>query len=334
MTAYHYGYARVSTTAQDLTRQLDYLNGQGVPDERIYADKRTGTDFEREGLADVLAQLRPGDVLHLASLDRLGRSLLKMVAMYKHITEDLKAHIVAGGALPVDTRNGNAELAVLLLAFISEVELIFQRERRASARASRESRGVKWGRPATVDREAVLSDFANGLSVRQVRERHGISRAHAFRIKAEGKNGPDVRDGLEAREPDGPAASPDLEVTDGPEGEWPGQMAVPVAEPEPEPVRERTAIVVMPGVLADHLTEDGTAPMEEGTATRKALTQAETIRRGKGYSLRVLAPISVHRELLSLAWPLAGGERSESTPAERKAYRTYADRIEEAAKAF
>lgn len=313
MTGYHYGYARVSTTAQDLTRQLDYLNGQGVPDERIYADKRTGTDFEREGLADVLAQLRPGDVLHLASLDRLGRSLLKMVAMHKHITEELKAHIVAGGALPVDTRNGNADLAVTMLAFISEVELIFQRERRASARASRESRGVKWGRPATVDREAVLSDFSDGMTVREVRERHGISRAHAFRIKAEGRNGQEVRDEPEVREPE-PA-------------EW-------TPDPTPDPTPEEATITVMPGILANHLTEDGTAPMGEGTATRKALTQAETIRRGKGYSLRVLAPISVHRELLELAQPLAGGENSEATPAERKAYRVYADRIEEAAKAL
>lgn len=187
-TAYHYGYARVSTTAQDLTRQLDWLTAQGVPTDRVYADKRTGTDFEREGLAAVLAALRPGDVLHVASLDRLGRSLLKMVGLFNEL-HSKGIHVVAGGALPIDTRNGSAELAVLLLAFISEVELIFQRERRASARASKEARGVSWGRPRVSDYEEVRESFAEGLTVRQVMERHGISRATAFRIKSQNSDG-------------------------------------------------------------------------------------------------------------------------------------------------
>lgn len=84
MTTYEYGYARVSTTAQDLKRQLDWLASQGVPTERIYADKKTGTDFEREGLADVLSQLRSGDVLKVASWTGLGapctRCLLSLLS--------------------------------------------------------------------------------------------------------------------------------------------------------------------------------------------------------------------------------------------------------------
>ncbi|MFI8371100.1 recombinase family protein [Streptomyces sp. NPDC085466] len=188
MTAYEYGYARVSTTAQDLKRQLDWLAAQGVPMERIYADKKTGTDFEREGLASVLAQLRSGDVLYVASLDRLGRTMHKVLALVAELRAQ-GIHLVIGGAMAIDTRVGGpaTDMALLMLGTFAEMELIFQRERRASARASRESSGKTWGRPREIDRAAVLEDLSAGLSVLKVAAKHGIGRATVFRIKAEGK---------------------------------------------------------------------------------------------------------------------------------------------------
>ncbi|MFH8716232.1 recombinase family protein [Streptomyces zaomyceticus] len=188
MTAYEYGYARVSTTAQDLKRQLDWLAAQGVPVERIYADKKTGTDFEREGLGSVLSQLRSGDVLYVASLDRLGRTMHKVLALIA----DLRAegvHLVIGGAMTIDTRVGGpaTDMALLMLGTFAEMELIFQRERRASARASREANGKTWGRPREIDRAAVLEDLGSGMSVMKVAAKHGIGRATVFRIKAEAK---------------------------------------------------------------------------------------------------------------------------------------------------
>ncbi|TQE26416.1 recombinase family protein [Streptomyces ipomoeae] len=189
MTAYEYGYARVSTTAQDLKRQLDWLEAQGVPAERIYADKRTGSDFEREGLADVLSQLRSGDVLYVASLDRLGRTMHKVLALVAELREK-GVHLVIGGAMTIDTRVGGpaTDMALLMLGTFAEMELIFQRERRASARASRESSGKSWGRPREIDRSAVLADLNDGMSVMKVAAKHGIGRATVFRIKGEAKS--------------------------------------------------------------------------------------------------------------------------------------------------
>ncbi|MGK3943171.1 recombinase family protein [Streptomyces caeruleatus] len=188
MTAYEYGYARVSTKAQDLKRQLDWLASQGVPTERIYADKKTGTDFEREGLASVLSQLRSGDVLYVASLDRLGRTMHKVLALVAELREK-GIHLVIGGALAVDTRNPGpaTDMALLMIGTFAEMELIHQRERRASARASREASGKTWGRPREIDRTAVLEDLSDGMSVMKVAAKHGIGRATVFRIKAEAK---------------------------------------------------------------------------------------------------------------------------------------------------
>ncbi|MFG2296440.1 recombinase family protein [Streptomyces sp. NPDC048603] len=220
--AYLYGYARVSTQAQDLTRQIDRLSAFGVTAENLYVDKRTGTDFEREGLADVLSRLRPGDILALDSLDRLGRTAHKMGEVARKLLADGVHLVVLAGALPFDSRTSGTQtqMALATLSFLAEVELIYQRERRASARASRETRGKTWGRPREVDRAAVLADLDAGLSANKTAAKHGIGRATVFRIKAE------------ARTAAGAAAPvvPEVELveTDGPGGEWPGQYAVPL----------------------------------------------------------------------------------------------------------
>ena len=69
------GYARVSSTGQNLDRQILALR-KYVPEENIVVDKQSGKDLERPGyqaLKGVLG-LRPGDILYIKSLDRLSRN--------------------------------------------------------------------------------------------------------------------------------------------------------------------------------------------------------------------------------------------------------------------
>ncbi len=65
------GYARVSTVEQTLALQEDALRAAGC--ERLFTDTLSGAKAERPGLAQALAFLRPGDVLVVWRLDRLGR---------------------------------------------------------------------------------------------------------------------------------------------------------------------------------------------------------------------------------------------------------------------
>lgn len=70
------GYARCSTTAQDLTAQRDALLALGVAAKRIYVDHGlTGANRERPGLREALAACRDGDTLVVSKLDRLARSV-------------------------------------------------------------------------------------------------------------------------------------------------------------------------------------------------------------------------------------------------------------------
>lgn len=81
----------------------------------------------------------------------------------------------------------------------------------------------------------------------------------------------------------------------------------------------------LPGTVADHLEE-----MSLDADERKAYTDGVATRHGRGWSLKLTAPLEVHDSLLLRCWVLAGGRGIESSPAERAAYRIYANRIEQA----
>lgn len=71
------GYARKSTQDQKLDLQIDALKESGC--EKIFSDSASGAQDDREGLRDALGALKPGDILIVWRLDRLGRSLQHLV---------------------------------------------------------------------------------------------------------------------------------------------------------------------------------------------------------------------------------------------------------------
>ena len=69
-----YGYARVSTTGQNLARQMDGLHAAGITDAQIFADKMSGKDFERPEWQSLIRKAKAGDLIVVTSLDRFGRN--------------------------------------------------------------------------------------------------------------------------------------------------------------------------------------------------------------------------------------------------------------------
>ena len=70
-----YGYIRVSSTDQNEDRQRIALFEKGVPPQNQYMDKQSGKDFNRPQYKKLVRRLKPGDLLYILSIDRLGRDL-------------------------------------------------------------------------------------------------------------------------------------------------------------------------------------------------------------------------------------------------------------------
>ena len=79
------GYARVSTTEQDLALQTDALLLAGCKKEFIFVDKASGAKEQRPGLDKCLQQLKAGDTLLVWRLDRLGRSMPQFVSLIEEL---------------------------------------------------------------------------------------------------------------------------------------------------------------------------------------------------------------------------------------------------------
>ena len=181
------GYARVSTTKQDLDRQLDALDRDGIPTERIYVDKRSGATTERPGLRALLGYARDGDVVVIHTLDRLGRTVRDTLNLIHDLSErgvgvrNLADPIRVGSSAPDDPM---AQLAVVLLALFAQMERTYALERAAHARAVATAKGRRVGRPSVVDPNKLawavhLRD--GGDSIAEIVTKTGIARTTLYR---------------------------------------------------------------------------------------------------------------------------------------------------------
>ena len=189
-----WGYARVSTKKQDLHRQIHALTAYGIPvdpigdGQRLYVDKLTGKNLNRQGWLELRPRLRSGDVLVLSELDRLGRSQTEMLQLCNELTA-MGVHVnIMGGPIPFDTRKPDpaTEMAKALLLFLGQVELIYKQERVASARES----GKTAHRPRKLTpqvEEELAGEFCSEVPVADLAVKYGVSRATVYRIAREHK---------------------------------------------------------------------------------------------------------------------------------------------------
>ncbi|MFI2373203.1 recombinase family protein [Streptomyces sp. NPDC018833] len=178
-------YARVSTTKQSLERQLDALGAAGIPDERIYVDKKSGATVERPGLTDLLAYARPGDTIVVHTLDRLGRNLREVLNLVHDLNEKHIGVRSLADPLPINTADeGIGRVAFLLLALFAEMERTFTAERAAHARAVAEAAGRRIGRPVAHPAEKI--EYARllkqqGSSLGEIAAKTGIPKTSLHR---------------------------------------------------------------------------------------------------------------------------------------------------------
>lgn len=179
-----YGYARVSATDQNLDRQLHILEvNEGINRKNIYCDKASGKNFDRPKWQKLLKKLKPGDLLVIVSLDRLGRNYQEMGDMWRKLTKELKVDVKVYDMPLLDTTWAKdslgqfiADLVFQLLSYMAEAEREKIHERQRQGIEVAKQKGVKFGRPAIpIPAEFLFDCKSNELSRKQMANKYNVS---------------------------------------------------------------------------------------------------------------------------------------------------------------
>lgn len=148
-----YGYCRVSTKEQNLDRQLIAMREEGVSEENIFSDKKSGKDFNRTEWKKLYNKLRDGDTLIIMSIDRLGRDYDTIGRTWKRITNTKKVNIKVLDMPILNTTNNTlvdkllSDIILQLLAYVAQTERDNLLKRQTQGIAATKARGVHFGRP-------------------------------------------------------------------------------------------------------------------------------------------------------------------------------------------
>jgi len=166
-----FGYARISTSEQTLDGQTDALTAAGA--ERIFADTISGTKRERPELAQLLDQLRNGDVVTVTKYDRLARSLHDLLDIVKAIEE--RGAGFRSLAEDIDTTTPAGRLVFHVFASIAQFERERISERTKEGLKAARKRGRIGGRPPVLTAE-------QKIEVIRMRDKEGVSINYIARL--------------------------------------------------------------------------------------------------------------------------------------------------------
>lgn len=155
------GYARVSTWDQDTALQMDALKRAGC--RKLFEERASGGWDDRPVLASCLQSLRAGDTLVVWKIDRLARSLRRLLGVADAVSR-------TGAALkslsePIDTSTPLGEYLFQNLGAVAQLERAIIRERVVAGQQAARDRGKRWGRPralSTADEATVVDQYLSG----------------------------------------------------------------------------------------------------------------------------------------------------------------------------
>ena len=151
-----YGYARVSSCDQNEARQIQKLIDYGITQDRIFIDKQSGRDFNRQEYQTLKRMLKdsPHSLLIITSIDRLGRNYKEITKEWQLLTEENQADIRVLDMPLLDTTQFKdllgtfiSDLILQVLSFVAEQERNNIRVRQAEGIAVAKGNNVRFGRP-------------------------------------------------------------------------------------------------------------------------------------------------------------------------------------------
>ena len=144
----------MSSADQNEDRQLLVMSELGISAKQVYTDKQSGKDFKRPAYQALMKKIKPGDLIYIHSIDRLGRNYDEIQNQWRIITKERSADIAVIDMPLLDTRLNKdlmgtfiADLVLQILSFVAHSERENIKKRQSEGIAAGRARGVRFGRP-------------------------------------------------------------------------------------------------------------------------------------------------------------------------------------------
>ena len=233
-----FGHVRVSSQDLNEERQLIALREKLVDPKHTFIDKQSGKIFDRPQYQKMLKKLKPGDLLYVLSIDRLGRNYEEIQHQWRVLTKEIGIDICVIDMPLLDTRNGKdlmgtfiADLVLRILSFAAQSERENIKKRQAEGIAAARARGVHLGRPAMEppeDFSEIVKDWESGRIVfEKALKRSGLTETTFYRRRRE------LRRITDGKASEGPCKNDDNVKNS------PPSQGVPFANRKKDPITEQ-----------------------------------------------------------------------------------------------
>ena len=195
MNSKTYYYARVSTTEQNLDRQLDIFHSLGAEDRDIITDKQSGKDLDRPGYTALKTTiLRPGDTLIIKSLDRLSRSKLDIKNELQYFKDNnIRIKVIDLPTTMLDLPEEQSwvidmvnNILIEVLSSIAEQEYHTIHKRQSEGIAAAKAKGKHLGRPKLIKPENwdfVISEYRlSRITAKEAMTRLNLKRSSFYKL--------------------------------------------------------------------------------------------------------------------------------------------------------
>lgn len=176
----NYIYIRVSSTSQNIDRQLEDVKKLDIPESNIFIDKQSGKDFNRPEYQRMISLLAEGDIVYFHSIDRMGRNYEDIISQWQHITKDIKADIIILDMPLLNTTAKSSDLTGKLIADIVLQLLSYVAQKERESIRQRQAEGIAIAKEKGLYRKKDLDDE----QIRELKEKvdkKEISAAEAAR---------------------------------------------------------------------------------------------------------------------------------------------------------
>jgi DNA invertase Pin-like site-specific DNA recombinase len=180
MTGQRIGYARVSTSDQDTSIQIEQLQTAGC--DRIFHEKASGSSQNRTQLNEMLNFIRKGDTLVITRIDRLARSLRDLQNLVHDFGQ--KGIAIKATEQPIDTNTAAGKAFLNMLGVFAEFETNIRKERQMEGIAKAKTKGVYRGRRKLNSevKSNILELYNEGVKPVEIVRQLGVGRTSVYNI--------------------------------------------------------------------------------------------------------------------------------------------------------